>query len=254
MTLGIGLYAPCMILVGLLGMNAKAAFPIMMGSCAFLMPVSSAKFVKAGSYSPRARWRSASGACRPCSSPLWSSRRCRWRTSAGWWWSWSSSPPTMMLRSAAQERIGPIISFMKSAELDRERAASFTTISGRPIERLYTADQLPGFSYDRELADPGAYPVHARHPSERLSRQGVDDAAVLGVRDARGDQRALQAPAGGRRHGSERRVRPADADGARPGRSALARRSGEVRRVGRDAGRHGAAVRRASRSRTSRRR
>ncbi len=54
MTLGIGLYAPCMILVGLLGMNAKAAFPIMMGSCAFLMPVSSAKFVKAGSYSPRA--------------------------------------------------------------------------------------------------------------------------------------------------------------------------------------------------------
>jgi uncharacterized membrane protein YfcA len=54
MTLGIGLYAPCMILVGLLGMNAKAAFPIMMGSCAFLMPVSSAKFIKAQSYSPRA--------------------------------------------------------------------------------------------------------------------------------------------------------------------------------------------------------
>jgi uncharacterized membrane protein YfcA len=53
MTLGIGLYAPCMILVGLLGMNAKAAFPIMMGSCAFLMPVSSSKFIKAESYSPR---------------------------------------------------------------------------------------------------------------------------------------------------------------------------------------------------------
>jgi uncharacterized membrane protein YfcA len=46
MTLGIGLYAPCMILVGLLGMNAAAAFPIMMGSCAFLMPVASAKFVQ----------------------------------------------------------------------------------------------------------------------------------------------------------------------------------------------------------------
>lgn len=54
MTLGIGLYAPCMILVGLLGMNAKAAFPIMMGSCAFLMPVSSAKFVRTDAYSPRA--------------------------------------------------------------------------------------------------------------------------------------------------------------------------------------------------------
>ena len=45
MTLGIGLYAPCMILVSLLGMNPKAAFPIMMGSCAFLMPVGSVRFV-----------------------------------------------------------------------------------------------------------------------------------------------------------------------------------------------------------------
>ena len=53
MTLGIGLYAPCMILVGLLGMNAKAAFPIMMGSCAFLMPVASAKFVAAEAYAVR---------------------------------------------------------------------------------------------------------------------------------------------------------------------------------------------------------
>lgn len=53
MTLGIGLYAPCMILVSLLGMNPTAAFPIMMGSCAFLMPVASARFIRAGSYSPR---------------------------------------------------------------------------------------------------------------------------------------------------------------------------------------------------------
>jgi uncharacterized membrane protein YfcA len=53
MTLGIGLYAPCMILVGLLGMNAKAAFPIMMGSCAFLMPVSSATFIKEDAYAFR---------------------------------------------------------------------------------------------------------------------------------------------------------------------------------------------------------
>jgi uncharacterized membrane protein YfcA len=53
MTLGIGLYAPCMILVSLLGMDPKAAFPIMMGSCAFLMPVASARFIQAGRYSPR---------------------------------------------------------------------------------------------------------------------------------------------------------------------------------------------------------
>jgi uncharacterized membrane protein YfcA len=54
MTLGIGLYAPCMILVSLLGMDPHAAFPIMMGSCAFLQPVASARFIQAGSYSPRA--------------------------------------------------------------------------------------------------------------------------------------------------------------------------------------------------------
>jgi uncharacterized membrane protein YfcA len=53
MTLGIGMYAPSMILIGLLGMNAKSAFPIMMGSCAFLMPVSSARFVKKDAYSLR---------------------------------------------------------------------------------------------------------------------------------------------------------------------------------------------------------
>jgi len=52
MTLGIGLYAPCLILVSLLGMNPTAAFPIMMGSCAFLMPVGGVRFVKEGSYAP----------------------------------------------------------------------------------------------------------------------------------------------------------------------------------------------------------
>jgi uncharacterized membrane protein YfcA len=46
MTLGIGLYGPCMILVSLLGMNSTTAFPIMMGSCAFLMPIASARFMK----------------------------------------------------------------------------------------------------------------------------------------------------------------------------------------------------------------
>ncbi len=53
MTLGIGMYAPCMILVSLLGMNPKAAFPIMMGSCAFLMPVASVRFVRKDSYAAR---------------------------------------------------------------------------------------------------------------------------------------------------------------------------------------------------------
>ncbi len=43
MTIGVGLYAPCMILVSLMGMDPLAAFPIMMGACAFLMPVASTR-------------------------------------------------------------------------------------------------------------------------------------------------------------------------------------------------------------------
>ena len=54
MTIGIGLYGPCMILVSLLGMNPTAAFPIMMGSCAFLMPVASARFIRERAFDPRA--------------------------------------------------------------------------------------------------------------------------------------------------------------------------------------------------------
>jgi len=56
MTFGIGLYGPCMMLVALLGMNPRAAFPIMMGSCAFLMPIASPQFVRSASYEPRAAW------------------------------------------------------------------------------------------------------------------------------------------------------------------------------------------------------
>jgi len=50
MTIGIGLYAPALILISLLGMNPRAAFPIMMGSCSFLMPVASARFVRFDAY------------------------------------------------------------------------------------------------------------------------------------------------------------------------------------------------------------
>lgn len=54
MTVGIGLYAPCMALVYALGMSPLVAFPIMMGSCAFLMPPASAKFIKEGAYNRKA--------------------------------------------------------------------------------------------------------------------------------------------------------------------------------------------------------
>jgi uncharacterized membrane protein YfcA len=54
MTMGIGLYAPCLLLVCLLGMNPKTGFPIMMGSCAFLMPLASLRFLREGSCDLRA--------------------------------------------------------------------------------------------------------------------------------------------------------------------------------------------------------
>jgi uncharacterized membrane protein YfcA len=54
MTLGIGLYGPAIIMVSLLGMSPKAAFPIMMGSCAFLMPVASGQFIRRSCYDLRA--------------------------------------------------------------------------------------------------------------------------------------------------------------------------------------------------------
>lgn len=51
MTIGVGLYAPCMAMVYLLGLSPLVAFPIMMASCAGLMPVASAEFIKSGDYS-----------------------------------------------------------------------------------------------------------------------------------------------------------------------------------------------------------
>jgi uncharacterized membrane protein YfcA len=50
MMLGVGLYAPCLVLLSLLGMSPLAAFPIMMGSCGLLMPIGAAQFVRSGRY------------------------------------------------------------------------------------------------------------------------------------------------------------------------------------------------------------
>jgi uncharacterized membrane protein YfcA len=56
MTAGIGLYAPCMALVFALGMSPAVAFPIMMGSCAFLMPLAAYRFVRTGIYNRKASY------------------------------------------------------------------------------------------------------------------------------------------------------------------------------------------------------
>ena len=50
MIVGLGLYNPCMALVFALGLSTNVVFPIMMGSCAFLMPAAGITFVKEGKY------------------------------------------------------------------------------------------------------------------------------------------------------------------------------------------------------------
>lgn len=54
MTIGIGMYAPTMIVVSLMGMTPATAFPIMMGSAAFLMAVAGIRFARAGRYGLKA--------------------------------------------------------------------------------------------------------------------------------------------------------------------------------------------------------
>jgi len=47
-----------------------------------------------------------------------------------------------------------------------ERDVPFTTISGRPIERLYTPDDIASLDYGRDLNDPGAFPyTRGIHPT-----------------------------------------------------------------------------------------
>jgi hypothetical protein len=50
MSIGIGLYAPCMIVANLLGLHPLASFPIMMGACALVQPTAGLQFFKSGRY------------------------------------------------------------------------------------------------------------------------------------------------------------------------------------------------------------
>ena len=52
-TLGIGSYGPSLVLFSLLGMEPRAAFPIMMGSGAFMGLIASMRFVSSGRYAAR---------------------------------------------------------------------------------------------------------------------------------------------------------------------------------------------------------
>jgi methylmalonyl-CoA mutase, N-terminal domain len=44
------------------------------------------------------------------------------------------------------------------ATASKERRGSFTTISGRPINQLYTPQDVAALDYERDLADPGTFP------------------------------------------------------------------------------------------------
>ncbi len=55
---------------------------------------------------------------------------------------------------------------MKSAPSGPAIEKAFTTISGRPIERLYTPEDIAQLDYARDLADPGAFPyTRGIHPT-----------------------------------------------------------------------------------------
>lgn len=51
MCLGIGCYAPTMAMICLMGMNPVIAYPVMYGTCMFLIPIAAFKFIKEGRYS-----------------------------------------------------------------------------------------------------------------------------------------------------------------------------------------------------------
>jgi methylmalonyl-CoA mutase N-terminal domain/subunit len=52
-----------------------------------------------------------------------------------------------------------------------ERGIPFTTVSGRPVERLYTADDLAAFDYTRDLNHPGEFPyTRGIHPTGHRGR------------------------------------------------------------------------------------
>jgi uncharacterized membrane protein YfcA len=57
MSVGIGAYAPCMVLLALLGLHPLGAYPIMMGTCGLVQPVASLRFFRTGRFS----WASSLG-------------------------------------------------------------------------------------------------------------------------------------------------------------------------------------------------
>ena len=83
LTLGIGNYAPSLVAFALLGIDPRAAFPIMMGSGAFVALVAGARFIGRGAFISARRWGSRWAECPASPWPCGSSPRCRSTPSAG---------------------------------------------------------------------------------------------------------------------------------------------------------------------------
>src|SRR5258708_1911483 len=63
-----------------------------------------------------------------------------------------------MMKAAATEA--------PDAKRSAERSGTFTTISGRPIERIYTPQDIAALDYARDLGDPGVFPyTRGIHPT-----------------------------------------------------------------------------------------
>src|SRR5258708_5260783 len=59
-----------------------------------------------------------------------------------------------------QETLEPVL------KKSPERAAQFTAVSGRPIDRLYTAEDVDGIDYSRDINNPGEFPyTRGIHPT-----------------------------------------------------------------------------------------
>ena len=108
-----------------------------------------------------------------------------------------------------------------------ERREPFETSSGIVVRDLYTPADIAGARRGPRPRPARRVPVHPRRPADDVPQPVLDDAPVRRLRDRRGDEPALPLPA---RAGPDRavgRVRPADPDGLRLGRTRRAReRSG----------------------------
>ncbi len=95
---------------------------------------------------------------------------------------------TTLAAALAQQPEKPI-GAATGTNLDEAGAARFTTISGRPVRRLYTpGGSAGGLERGKVSRISGRSSLHPRDSRHGLPGEAVDDAAVFGIRLAGGDQ------------------------------------------------------------------